>query len=291
MDIEKSVEEFLDYIKAERGMSRNTASAYSADLRGFLGYLKRNPGFPPLRKDITGYMLELKRRGAAPSTVARRVSSVRRFFSYMREEGMIKDDPSAGIKSPVRWPGLPEALSQADTEKLISAPDVKRPSGRRDKAILEVLYATGMRISEACDLKAGDVNFEAGFLRCTGKGSKERIIPVGGKALESLRIYMEESGARRREGPEIFATRLGGKFTRQGLWKTVKKYALKAGIRGNVTPHMLRHSFATHLLERGADLRSVQEMLGHSSISTTQIYTHVNSSRLKKIHSRYHPRG
>ena len=293
MDIDKTAEEFLKYIKAELGLSRNTASSYDEDLKNFSGYLKRNNISSPRRQDITAYLLELKRQGFSPSTISRRLSAVKGYFRYMLNEGLIRANPTAGMKSPRKWAEIPGALSSADVNRLLSAPDTKKKAGLRDAAILELLYATGMRISEVCGLKTADVNFEAGFLRCMGKGSKERIIPVGGKALESIKLYMEKARAHYARGgsPELFITRLGGKFTRQGLWKIVKKHALKAGIRENMTPHMLRHSFATHLLERGADLRSVQEMLGHSSISTTQIYTHVNGARLKKVHSRFHPRG
>ena len=293
MDIDKTAEEFLKYIKAELGLSRNTASSYDEDLKNFSGYLKRNNISSPRRQDITAYLLELKRQGFNPSTISRRLSAVKGYFRYMLNEGLIKANPTAGMKSPRKWAEIPGALSSADVNRLLSAPDTKKKAGLRDAAILELLYATGMRISEVCALKTADVNFDAGFLRCMGKGSKERIIPVGGKALESIKLYMEKARAHYARGgsPELFITRLGGKFTRQGLWKIVKKHALKAGIRENMTPHMLRHSFATHLLERGADLRSVQEMLGHSSISTTQIYTHVNGARLKKVHSRFHPRG
>lgn len=293
MDIDKTAEEFLKYIKAELGLSRNTASSYDEDLKNFSGYLKRNNISSPRRQDITAYLLELKRQGFSPSTISRRLSAVKGYFRYMLNEGLIKANPTAGMKSPRKWAEIPGALSSADVNSLLSAPDTKKKAGMRDAAILELLYATGMRISEVCALKTADVNFDAGFLRCMGKGSKERIIPVGGKALESIKLYMEKARAHYARGGarELFITRLGGKFTRQGLWKIVKKYALKAGIRENMTPHMLRHSFATHLLERGADLRSVQEMLGHSSISTTQIYTHVNGARLKKVHSRFHPRG
>ncbi len=293
MDIDKTAEEFLKYIKAELGLSRNTASSYDKDLKNFSGYLKKNNISSPRRQDITAYLLELKRQGFSPSTISRRLSAVKGYFRYMLNEGLIKANPTAGMKSPRKWAEIPGALSPADVNSLLSAPDTKKKAGMRDAAILELLYATGMRISEVCGLKTADVNFDAGFLRCMGKGSKERIIPVGGKALGSIKLYMEKARPHYARGgpPELFITRLGGKFTRQGLWKIVKKYALKAGIRENMTPHMLRHSFATHLLERGADLRSVQEMLGHSSISTTQIYTHVNGARLKKVHSRFHPRG
>lgn len=283
----------MRYIKAELGLSDNTASAYGEDLKNFSDYMRKNSIFSPQRQDVTGYLMELKRRGFSPSTISRRLSAVKGYFRYMLNEGLIKTNPIAGMKSPRKWSEIPGALPEADINKLLAAPDIKKKAGMRDAAILELLYATGMRISEACGIKVSDVNFQAGFLRCMGKGSKERIIPVGDKALQSIKLYMEKAKPHYARGsaPELFITRLGGKFSRQGLWKIVKKHAFKAGIRGNITPHMLRHSFATHLLERGADLRSVQEMLGHSSISTTQIYTHVDSARLKKVHSRFHPRG
>lgn len=293
MDIDKTAEDFLGYIKAELGLSPNTALAYSEDLGHFSSYLKKNKINNPARQDLTAYLMELKKGGFSPSTIARRLSAVKGYFRYMLNEGLMKENPAAGMKSPRKWTEIPEAISASDVRRLLEAPDRKKPAGMRDSAILELLYATGMRISEARGIKTEDINFEAGFLKCMGKGGKERIIPVGGKALASIRLYMEKARPRYSKGSsrELFVTRLGKAFSRQGLWKTVKKYALKAGIRDNITPHMLRHSFASHLLERGADLRAVQEMLGHSSISTTQIYTHVDGARLKKVHSRFHPRG
>ncbi len=293
MDIDKTSGEFLEYITAELGLSPNTAGAYREDLKSFKAYLERQNIAAPDRGDITSYLLELRRGGMASSTVARRLSSVKGYYRFMLNEQIIKENPASGMKSPRKWAELPDTIPAAEVNKLLDAPDTAKKAGVRDKAVLELLYATGMRISEACGLKTTDINFEAGFLRCVGKGSKERIIPVGTKALESVKAYIEKARPAYGAGkpPELFITRLGGSFSRQGLWKIIKKYALKAGLKGNITPHMLRHSFATHLLERGADLRSVQEMLGHSNISTTQIYTHIDGSRLKKIHSRYHPRG
>lgn len=293
MDIDKTAEDFLGYIKAELGLSPNTALAYAEDLSHFSSYLKKKNINSPGRQDVTAYLMELKRGGFSPSTISRRLSAVKGYFRYMLNEGLMKANPVAGMKSPRKWNEIPGALSAADVNRLLAAPDRSKTAGIRDSAILELLYATGMRISEARTLKTSDINFEAGFLKCMGKGSKERIIPVGKKALESMKLYMEKARPHYSKGGsrELFVTRLGGAFSRQGLWKIVKKYAIKSGIRENITPHMLRHSFASHLLERGADLRSVQEMLGHSNISTTQIYTHVDGSRLKKVHSRFHPRG
>lgn len=283
----------MSYLRAELGLSENTVISYRTDLSLFSAYLKRKRSGVPGRGDITGYLLELRRNGCSASTVSRRLSAVRGLFRYMLNEGHIQTNPARGMKSPRKWTELPGAVPVSEAVKLLAAPDRKKKAGLRDAAVLELLYATGMRISEACGLKTSDIQFDAGFLRCTGKGSRERIIPVGARALESIREYIRKSRPHYCKGgaPELFVTRLGSGFTRQGLWKIVKKHALRAGLKENITPHTLRHSFATHLLERGADLRAVQEMLGHSSISTTQIYTHVDGARLKRIHSRYHPRA
>ncbi len=293
MDIDNTLEEFIKYIKAELGLSRNTAAAYADDLRHFSSHLKTTGAAAPDRQFITSYMLRLKKEGYAPSSISRQLSSIRAYLRFMLNEGLIESNPAAGMRSPRRWAELPGALSVSDINRLLAAPEPKKTAGIRDSAVLELMYATGMRISETCELKTMDLNLESGFLKCMGKGSRERIIPVGNRALESVEAYLEKARPRynKKNAPQLFITRLGDKFSRQGLWKMVKKYAMKTGIKENITPHMLRHSFATHLLERGADLRSVQEMLGHASISTTQIYTHVDGSRLKKVHSRYHPRG
>jgi integrase/recombinase XerD len=210
----------------------------------------------------------------------------------MRER-ILKSDPTSLLDSPKLWKKIPETLSLNEVEALIAQPNIRNNQGIRDKAILETLYATGMRVSEAVNLKAGSVNLEVGFLRCIGKGSKERVIPLGKKAIDSLRRYLEASRPvflKQKESDFLFLSRLGKRLSRQSLWKIIRRYARCARIKKPIRPHTLRHSFATHLLERGADLRSVQEMLGHANISTTQIYTHINKDRLKTIHKTFHPR-
>ncbi len=293
MRVEKITEDFLSYISIERGLSDNTVYSYGEDLKGFAKFLIDNKIIAPERTDITNYLLGLKKKGLSASTISRRLSAVKCLFRFMMNEGMLAANPAAGMRTPKKWAELPSCLSVAEVNRILSAPDTSKKAGIRDAAILELLYATGMRISELVNLETSGLNFEAGFLRCMGKGSRERIIPVGGKAVQAVKLYLEKTRPHycKKGAPHLFITRLGAKFSRQGLWKIIKKYALLAGVKKNLTPHMLRHSFATHLLEGGADMRSVQEMLGHSSISTTQIYTHVDGSRLKKVHSRYHPRA
>jgi integrase/recombinase XerD len=215
------------------------------------------------------------------------------FHRFLARERILSADPSALIDSPKLWKRVPDTLSVNEVEALIAQPDVRDTQGIRDKAILETLYATGMRVSEAVNLKKDNVNLEIGFLRCIGKGNKERIVPLGKKAIASIKRYLEASRPKlikNKESEFLFVSRLGSKISRQSFWKIIKKYARLARIKKPIKPHILRHSFATHLLERGADLRSVQEMLGHSDISTTQIYTHVNKDRLKSIHKQFHPR-
>ena len=277
----------------ERGLSPNTVASYREDLKAYIKFLSNRKLSAPSREDIADHLLDLKQRGLSSTTVARHLAAVKGFHRFLLNEGRMKNDPTIGMRTPKMWKELPSVLSVREVARILAQPDGTKKAGIRDKAILELLYATGMRISELGTLKWSDLNLEVGYVRCTGKGSKERIVPVGSHAIESVRLYLEKTRPRYVKGGDghLFITRLGSGFTRQGLWKIVKKYALKARIRKGVTPHTFRHSFATHLLESGVDLRSVQEMLGHASISTTQVYTHVDRSRLKKIHAKYHPRG
>ena len=287
------VNDFLDFLSLERGFSPNTVASYGEDLKAYIKFLSDRKLSAPGREDIADHLLDLKQRGLSSTTVARHLAAIKGFHRFLLNEGGMKKDPTVGMRTPKVWNELPSVLSVREVARILAQPDGTKRAGIRDKAILELLYATGMRISELGTLKWSDLNLEVGYVRCTGKGSKERIVPVGSHAVESVRLYLEKTRPRYVKGGDghLFVTRLGGGFTRQGLWKIVKKYALKSGIRKGVMPHTFRHSFATHLLERGADLRSVQEMLGHASISTTQVYTHVDRSRLKKIHAKYHPRG
>jgi integrase/recombinase XerD len=246
------------------------------------------------KTDIREFLLLLKRKGLSSRTLARNLVSIRVFFRFLTEEGLLKVSPVEEIESPKIAKTLPEILSLDEVEKLLEQPDSLSPLGVRDRAMLEMLYATGMRVSELVRLQAHHLHLEAGYAILYGKGSKERIVPIGKEAMDWVQRYLKEPRERllkRRETPFLFVNRSGRPMSRQQFWKIIKAYGRKAGIRKRITPHLLRHSFASHLLERGADLRSVQLMLGHVDISTTQIYTHVTGERLKKLHQRYHPRG
>ena len=306
---------FLDYLSVERGLSSNTIVSYRKDLEFYIDFLTRRhiDNLSKITKnDITNFMLAQKDKGISTNSVVRRLAAIRMFHRFLAREKILKNDPSDLIDSPKLWKKIPDTLSLNEVNALLAQPDIRNKQGLRDKAILETLYATGMRVSEAVNLKVDSVNLDIGFLRCIGKGNKERIIPLGTKAISSIKKYLEASrphllnpvrntkalqrpdnisnGVKKKESEFLFLNRFGKKISRQSLWKLVKKYANQARIKKPMRPHILRHSFATHLLERGADLRSVQEMLGHSNISTTQIYTHINKDRLKTIHRMFHPR-
>jgi integrase/recombinase XerD len=235
-----------------------------------------------------------KKKGISASSIARRLAAIKMFHRFLVRETILKDDPTALLDSPRLWKKIPSTLSLQEVERLIAQPDIRHKQGVRDKAILECMYATGARVSEIVNLKLDDLNLEVGFLRCVGKGNKERIVPLGKRACVAISRYLgslRQVLAKKKNSDFLFLNRCGGKISRQSIWKIIKKYARLARIKKEVRPHILRHSFATHLLERGADLRSVQEMLGHSDIATTQIYTHINKDRLKTIHKMYHPRA
>ncbi len=290
------IDSFLSYLSVERGLAKNTILSYQEDLNSYMGFLaKHSIGALSKtdRNDIVSFMLYQKDKGLAANSVARRLAAIKMFYRFLVRERILKNDPTSLIDSPKLWKKIPETLSLNEVEAILSQPDLRDRQGIRDKAILETLYATGMRVSEAVNLKKDNVNLDIGFLRCIGKGNKERVIPLGKKAIVSIKRYLEVSRpylAKKKECGYLFLNRSGNRISRQSLWKIIKKYALAARIKKPISPHILRHSFATHLLERGADLRSVQEMLGHSNISTTQIYTHVNKDRLKSIHRMFHPR-
>lgn len=290
------IDSFLNYLSVERGLSRNTIISYRRDLYSyidFLGTCRINTLLKITKNDIVYFMLKQKERGLSASSVARRLAAVRMFHRFLAREKIAESDPSGLIESPKLWKKIPDTLSLVEVEALLAQPDSKKKQGARDKAIIEILYSTGMRVSEAVNLKTADLNLDIGFLRCIGKGNKERIIPLGRTASLVLKRYISFSRPRflkKKESDFLFLNRFAKKISRQSLWKIIRKYAREAGIKKAIKPHTLRHSFATHLLERGADLRSVQEMLGHSNISTTQIYTHINKERLKMIHRMFHPR-
>lgn len=295
--MESHLDLYLDYLTVERGLAANTRASYSADLLKFLSYLKDREvhDWSQVRfADIMSFLSRTQEQGLAPGSRARLLSALRGFFKFMVRDSHLRESPVAKLTSPRLRRHLPAVLSVREVERLLAQPNPDLPLGQRDTAMLEVLYGTGLRVSELTALTLGRVNLEVGFLLVTGKGSKERIVPMGEAATEAVRQYILESRPRLLKGKVseiLFVTNRGSCMTRQGFWKLLKKYAREAEIQKVLSPHTLRHSFATHLLERGADLRSVQMMLGHADISTTQIYTHVASDRLRKVHQKYHPRA
>jgi integrase/recombinase XerD len=285
---------YLDYLTIEKGLSQNTVESYERDLRRYLTFMKTSDPGDISRSDILSFMNFLSSSGLSTPSAARSLAAIRGFHKFLMTDGIVKKDPTITIETPRGWKRLPKALSSMDVEALLSQPDTSVPIGQRDKAMLELLYATGLRVSELVGLKMSQINLERGFLSVMGKGSKERLVPIGETAIDAIRNYI--SAPRRtmlgnRESDVLFISSQRRGITRQMFWERIKLYTKKAGIRSNITPHTLRHSFATHLLDHGADLRAVQAMLGHSDISTTQIYTHVSRERLRKIHEKYHPRG
>ena len=294
--MKRSVEEFLSYLSIERGLAENTINSYRRDLNKYTEYLKQNNinSFgKSQRSNITNFMFYLKDKGLSSNSISRALIAIKVLYRFLVNERYLKNDISSIISLPKLWKKLPEVLSRDEIERLLAAPNLRTTQGIRDKAVLELMYATGMRVSEIADLKLGDLNLDMGFTKCIGKGQKERIIPLGSYALRALSRYNQRARPKllnQKEQPYLFLSRQGRRLSRQTLWKIIKVYTRGTRIKKKVSPHTLRHSFATHLLERGADLRTVQEMLGHSDISTTQIYTHINRERLKQIHRKFHPR-
>lgn len=290
------IQEFLSYLSVERGLANNTLLSYKRDLARFFKYLKSRhvDSIQKIsRETISSFMLSEKERGLSSNSVSRGLACLKSFFKFLVRENKIKEDVTSVIGSPKLWKKLPSTLNLDEVVSLLKAPNARDLMGARDKASLELMYATGMRVSELINLKMNDLNMDVGFVKCLGKGSKERIVPFGKKAKESIIRYLEKARPvllKKKVSNFLFLTRLGKPMTRQTFWKTIKKYARLAGIKKEIMPHSLRHSFATHILERGADLRVVQEMLGHADISSTQIYTHVTKDRLKSIHQKFHPR-
>ncbi|MBI5188015.1 MAG: site-specific tyrosine recombinase XerD [Nitrospirae bacterium] len=286
------LKDFLTYLSVERGLSRNTVESYGADLKKFQGFLsKRGKGVESaLRSDIVDF-IEGLRDDYSISSICRFISSIRGLYRYLLIEKIISADPSENLQTPKRWERLPRSLSISDVMALLET-NVPGSTTIRDSAMLELLYSSGLRVSELVSLKLGDINFEAGFLRVIGKGSKERVVPVNLRAIEKIKKYIQEQRSnilKKRRSPYLFITRRGGPMTRQRFWQTIKIFGKRLGIE--LSPHTIRHCFATHLLEGGADLRSVQKMLGHSDISTTQIYTKVTTDRIKKVYAEHHPRA
>lgn len=294
------IEAFLDYLTIECGLSVNTLQAYQRDLERFAAWagVHETQDWAAVRADtVLDFLMAEKRppRNLAVASISRALVAIRMLFRFMSGEGLVPVDVTEHLESPRLWSTLPEVLDRRAVERLLAAPDPAHDRWPlRDRAVLEMLYATGARASETADLALASVSAEAGYVRCVGKGNKERIVPVGRRALEALAAYLEHERPqldRGRACPNLFLTHNGRRMGRETIWRLVKKYALRAGVSPRVGPHTLRHSFATHLLEGGADLRVVQEMLGHVDIGTTQIYTHVDQNRLKAIHRKYHPRA
>ncbi len=293
---EKSVDKFLDAIWMERGLSQNTLGAYRADLMTLgRGLAEQNKTIDLADKaDLLAFIATRVEDGAKPRSTARQLSSFRRFFRYIMREGMRDTDPTSDIEMPRIGRSLPKTLTEDEVESLLNAPNTDEPLGHRDRAMLELLYATGLRVSELINLKQSQINFNQGVLRIVGKGDRERLIPLGDESQRWLNDFID--GPRmeillERQTDYLFPTRRGDRMTRQAFWHIIKRYAQKAGVQKKMSPHSLRHAFATHLLNRGADLRVVQLLLGHSDLSTTQIYTHVARERLKDLHGEHHPRG
>lgn len=295
--MERLLKEFIYFLSVEKGLSSNTLESYRRDLQKFFLFLQEkniNNIEHISRTDLTDFLLKQKEKGLAPTTLTRNLASIRSFYQFLLKEQIITENPSTDLETPKTEKKLPRVLSFNEIELLLEQPETKNVIGLRDKAMLELLYATGIRVSELVSLNVKEVNFKMGFIKCSGKGNKERMIPLGSVAIRSIQEYLKNSRPKilkQKEEKALFVNQQGSRLTRQGFWKILKKYALKAGIQTDITPHTLRHSFATHLLENGADLRSVQEMLGHADIATTQIYTHVARRKIKEIYDQTHPRA
>ena len=296
--MEDQIRDFLHYLVVERGLAENTIQSYSRDLLQYKTYINEIESVSDWNRVtyqmITQYLYSLKDKGRKATTLARQIASIRSFHRFLIREGICSHDPSDHVGVPKTERALPKVLSMKEVENLLAAPDLSTPIGLRDKAMLELLYATGLRVSELVNLNEDDMHLTMGFLRCLGKGNKERIVPLGSYAVKAVEDYLEIGKpllVKRKQRQALFVNHRGERLTRQGFWKILKKLTVEAGIHKTITPHTLRHSFATHLLENGADLRAVQEMLGHADISTTQIYTHVTKHRLKDVYTTYHPRA
>ncbi len=302
MDLDEAIDSFAFHLKVERNLSQNTIDAYTRDLRQFAEHCAEDGQAADVREidalQISGFMRALLDQGLKTRTVARKLSSVRGLFKHLRIDEIIDKDPSTKVDMPKYGRRVPRVLSLDEVETLLATPDRTTPEGHRDWAMLHVLYATGLRATELCELLQREVDLRAGYVRVIGKGNKQRIVPLGEVALDAVSDYLEQTRGRLLANcggpgstPYLFVTRRGSSMTRQGFWKNIKKYARRADIDKPISPHKLRHSFATHLLERGADLRIVQTLLGHANIDTTQIYTHVAQARLKRMYDEHHPRA
>jgi integrase/recombinase XerD len=286
---------FLDYLSVEKGLSANTVLSYGRDLRKFFLFLQREKS-DWARADenvLTLFIHRQSQAGLQARSSARLISALRSFYKFLLLDGLVSKDPTTDLISPKTWLSLPKFLTVDEVARLVLQPDERDLHGLRDRAMLEVLYAAGLRVSELIQLRPGDINLDDGYVICRGKGGKERVVPLGKTAAALTRRYLQEARPQLQKKPAeaLFLSQRGDPFTRQGVWKMLRHYARQAGLESKISPHVLRHSFATHLLERGADLRSVQLMLGHSQITTTQIYTHVSRERLRRIYEKFHPRA
>ena len=288
---------FLDSLSVEHGLSRNTIEAYGRDLKRFLTFLSHHntPLLTAPPSSIVAFLTSLKEDGLSPRSYARALVAIRRFYLFLKREKLIEKSPASLLEMPNFLKKLPQILSLDEVEKLLGAPNSATPLGLRDRSMLETLYATGLRVTELVSLRLNDLNFQVGYITAFGKGSKERIVPLGENAILWLRRYLDTARSsilKMRESDHLFVTARGGRMTRQNFWALIKRYGLLCGINSEkIKPHTVRHSFATHIMERGADLRFVQALLGHADISTTQIYTHLKTERLKELHAKHHPRG
>ena len=301
--MKEEIKSFINYLTVEKGFSDNTTAAYDNDLRQLAEFAEQEaagrsviPSWPDFtRQRMLSYMLNLKERNYAPTTVARKVAAARSFFSFLMAEGVIKTDPTENMSSPAVGKSLPKPISIGQVRDLLERPNkLSTVEAKRDKAMLELLYASGMRISEMVSLNLGDVDTTGGYVRCFGKGQKERLVPIYEQAARSVQSYIDETRprmTRRKEEVALFLNPRGDRLTRQGFWQKMKEYARSAGLDSQISPHTLRHSFATHMLSGGADLRAVQELLGHANISTTQVYTHLTSEHVRRTYEKAHPRA
>jgi len=290
-----AIDAFLDHLRVERRLSPHTLDSYGRDLRALAEFTERRGKTVEAltRQDLEAFVRQLMARGLAPRSVARAVACVRGLYRFLVVDLRCPSSPADDLHAPRSWPPLPKFLSIEDVDRLIAQPDTSTPLGLRDRALIELLYATGMRASELVALRPADINLEAGYLTCTGKGDKQRLVPIGEEAARWVRRYLREgrpSLLKRAASPRLFVNARGGPLSRVGFWKILKRHGRTAGLPTDLSPHVLRHSFATHLLDRGADLRAIQMMLGHADLSTTQIYTHVLAARLRVVYDRFHPR-
>jgi integrase/recombinase XerD len=295
MESSSLVDGYLDHLRVERRLAAHTVESYSRDLAELGRFAdSRGADLDALtRQDLEAFVRRLMSRGLSPRSVARAVACTRGFYRYLVLDRRLSASPADDLAAPRAWPALPKFLTLEEVDRLLAQPDTGSPRGLRDRALIELLYATGLRVSELLALRPPDVNLDAGYLTCTGKGGKQRIVPIGDEAVAWVRKYQEGARprlARKGSPPRLFLNAHGGALSRVGFWKILRACAIRAGLRRDISPHVLRHSFATHLLDRGADLRAIQMMLGHADLSTTQIYTHVLEARLRAVYDRFHPR-